>query len=238
MKFLYYLVCAALAVFSGCANKHEVAEKKSVPVGKEVSKKCMLPLEPGVAEEIINNSYKDITGFGLNSEESALISSKGGNATYGEIRFQSLQTLLDDLNLTSKDTFYDLGSGVGKVCMQVALVTPAKAIGIELSKTRVTKAREALQRIEHDYHIKPKVEFKEENIADVNLKKSAVIFTCSTCFSEKLLNDIASKCKKTSGTVRVLSLKALPGLTPEKVYQLPMTWTSSTAVHYYILKND
>lgn len=220
---------------SGCALEEQDANKDPF---KKSAVGYALPLRPEVAEEVINSAYKNITGFGLNVEESEIIKSKGGSATYGEIRFSSLQTLLNDLNLTKGDTFYDLGSGVGKVCMQVALVTPAKAIGIELSTTRVTKAREALKCIERDYQIKPKVEFREENITDVTLKNSPVVFTCSTCFPDKLLNIIADKCKKTSGRVRVLSLKPLPGLTPVKVYQLPMTWTSNTAVHYYVLEND
>jgi SAM-dependent methyltransferase len=205
---------------------------------KDPANAYALPLKAEVAEALIKDVYKDISGFGLNAVESAKISSKGGNATYGEILFSSLQTLLYELNLTKDDTFYDLGSGVGKACMQVALVTPARAVGVELSPSRTAKAREALKRVENSYHIKSKVEFKEENITDVTMKKSAVVFTCSACFPDKLLNDIAEKCKKTPGMVRVLSLKALPGLTPVKVYKLPMTWTLQTDVFYYVLAND
>ena len=234
MKMYRLLLAAALLGLSGCAIEEQTPQQVQP---KDSSNHYTLPLSNEAAEQIIKDIYKDISGFGLNSEESTKISSKGGNATYGEILFPSLQALLNDLNLTKDDTFYDLGSGVGKVCIQAALVTPAKVIGIELSSTRTAKAREALKRIETNYHIKPKVEFKEENISDVVLKKSAVIFTCSTCFSEKLLDEITEKCKNAPGTVRVLSLKALPGLTPIKVYQLPMTWTTKTAVHYYVLSN-
>lgn len=234
MKIYRLLLATALLGLSGCALEEQTPQQ-SQPL--DSTSHCALPVSNQAAEKIIKDVYKDISGFGLNSEESTKISSKGGNATYGEILFPSLQALLNDLNLTKDDTFYDLGSGVGKACIQAALVTPAKVIGIELSPTRVAKAREALKRIETNYHIKPKVEFREENISDVVLKKSAVVFTCSSCYPEKLLNDIAEKCSKTLGTVRVLSLKPLPGLTPIKVYQLPMTWTSKTEVYYYVLSN-
>lgn len=230
------------------AKREKEEQKRQAKIKKELArkekeareKKHTLPLEKGRAEDLIKEVYKGITGFGLRQDENAMISTKGGNATYGEITFASLQLLINDLNLTKSDTFYDLGSGVGKACIQVGLVTPAKAIGVEISPTRVKKAREALNRLKKDHKIKidDKIQFKEGDVANENIKPSAVVFACSTCFSEKLLNVLVEKFKKTPGRVRVLSLKVLPGLSPEKVYQLPMSWTAAAAVYYYIFNND
>lgn len=236
MKLCQSLSICFLFILSSCAIDDAPIVKTIVPASK--IENYRMPLAPSVAEEVIKECYKDISGFGIDSQESMLISSKGGNATYGEIKFASLQSILNDLNLTKDDVFYDLGSGVGKVCMQVALMTPARAVGVELSKTRIKKAHEALRRLEKHYKLRPRIEFREEDIVETNLKKAAVVFTCSTCFSEKLLTTIVEKCKKTAGTVRLISLKSLPGLSPVKVYQLPMTWIAQTNVYYYILANS
>lgn len=42
--------------------------------------------------------------------------------------------LVKDLQITSEDTFYDLGCGNGSVVFQVALMTGAKCVGVELNK--------------------------------------------------------------------------------------------------------
>lgn len=43
-----------------------------------------------------------------------------------------LAEIVDFMPLTGEDTFYDLGSGVGKLVMQVASTTPCNSVGVEL----------------------------------------------------------------------------------------------------------
>ena len=38
--------------------------------------------------------------------------------------------MLEELNVTASDVFYDLGSGIGNVCTQVFLNTPAKTVKV------------------------------------------------------------------------------------------------------------
>jgi len=196
-----------------------------------------LPLATDQAKKIIDEVYTGLSGFGLNSEESTFISQNGGNATYGEILFESLQTMLNDAKLTAKDTFYDLGSGVGKACMQVALTTPAKAVGIELSKSRVSTALTAKKLLteKHTIDLKDRLELVEKNILHAKFKPNSVIYICSTCYSEELLNHVIQEAKKIKNGARIFSLKQLPGCQPVKTYTLPMTWSSGSSVYYYEL---
>jgi len=214
---------------------HAKNQKNSVQVQKK--NKFTLPLTTDQAKKIMDDVYTGLTGFGLNSEESDLISQKGGNATYGEIHFDSLQTLLNDAKLSKKDTFYDLGSGIGKACMQVALTTQAKAIGLELAQSRVSKAINAKKLLEEKHKIKlgNRLELQEKNILDAKFKPNSIIYMCATCYSEALLNHVVKEVKNIKGGARIFSLKQLPGCEPVKTYTLPMTWSSGTNVYYYEL---
>jgi SAM-dependent methyltransferase len=211
----------------------------SISGSKKASKQKVykVPLATDQVKKIMDDVYTGLTGFGLNSEESELISQKGGNGTYGEILFESLQTLIKDVKLTKKDTFYDLGSGIGKACMQVALTTPAKAIGLELAQSRVSKAVNAKKSLEDKHKIKlgSRLELLEKNILDAKFKPNSVIYMCATCYSEALLNHVVKEVKNIKGGARIFSLKQLPGCEPVKTYNLPMTWSSGTNVYYYEL---
>lgn len=192
------------------------------------------------AQNIINELYKrhTIDGFGASEEITTMIAKHGGNATYGEITPASASTLIKDLKLTENDTFYDLGCGVGKFCIQVALTTPATSIGIELSPKRYTDAQQAQKILQQEYNLNPgdRLQFIEQNILDATIKPNATIYLCSTCFPEKLLTDIVSKIKKVPGPKRIISTKELPGLTATKTYTLPMTWTKKGSVYFYVIR--
>ena len=47
-----------------------------------------------------------------------------------------------ELRVTSRDTFYDLGSGNGSVVFQMAFMTGAKCVGVELSPHNATLSRQ------------------------------------------------------------------------------------------------
>ncbi len=192
------------------------------------------------AVTILNDVYKDTSGFLIGTDERLMIENKGGNATYGEILPQSVAVMLADHPLTKKDVFYDLGSGTGKVCVQVALTTPARAVGVELSSSRHKIAQAARQELlDKKIMSDPrKLTFIEDDILAVDLSDATIIFLCSTCFSEELMQKLVEKIAAIKHPARVFTLKKLPpqDLFKEgKTYHLPMTWSDNTAVHSYEL---
>lgn len=72
----------------------------------------------------------------------------GGSLTasvYGEMLAEGVEQLLRELQLTPKDVFYDLGSGVGKFSLTVALRSKVGMVrGIEFSQTRYNIATNAV----------------------------------------------------------------------------------------------
>lgn len=215
-----------------------IAIKKTRHKKKSCTTHTLFPLN---AENRINELYRSINGFAISEQERKKIEDAGGNPTYGEITFEGLTTLLRDLKLTEKDVFYDLGSGVGKVCVQVALTTPAAAIGGELSTDRVLKAEQVCQILikNGDLKNKKKLRFIEANILAMNLKDATVIFICSTCFSKELMQQLTTKMAKLKNGLRVLTLKELapnPAFKLINTYHVPMTWSNRSAVYLYELK--
>lgn len=189
--------------------------------------------------EYMQAKYQDVYGYGIPTSETQMIESAGSSPTYGEITYEGLSKLLSDLKLSKKDIFYDLGSGNGKVIIQTAYETPVKkAVGIELSPTRFKQANEVKTKLPKD--MANRVVFKEEDIVNSNISDATVIFMCSTCFPDSLMNTLAKKFLKLRPGTTILSLKRLPTndlILLEKEYHLPMTWSENTSVYRYRVKN-
>lgn len=188
--------------------------------------------------KIINDVYKDMSGFSIVEQERKTIEDAGGNATYGEIKPESIAQLLHYLKFHYEDVFFDLGSGIGKACVQVVLTTPAKAVGIELSDTRhhiAQKAKEELltKNILIDTN---KLLFFNENILNADLSEGTVFFLCSTCFSDELMFSITKKLAALNKMIRVATLRQLADTGDFeliKTFNLPMTWSASSSVYIY-----
>jgi precorrin-6B methylase 2 len=190
---------------------------------------------------IMNDLYKDINGFSISAAEASTITNVGGAPTYGEITYESLQEILNDINPVRNDVFYDLGSGVGKVTVQVHLTTPVKkSVGVELSTTRHEQALKIQEELKKRKLLPYRkiLEFKNEDIAKTNLDDATIIFMCSTCFSDELMRNIIDNAAKSKKKLRIITLRVINDdrFKLEKTYSLPMTWSSSTPVYRYIKK--
>lgn len=189
----------------------------------------------------IDELYKDISGFVIQTDEQNLIYKAGGDPTYGEIKTSSLAMLLKDLKLTNADVWYDLGCGVGKTCTQVICTSPAKkAVGIELSPTRVAHAQQIKKYLAHNKLIPAhkSLNFVKGNITKARMDDATVVFMCSTCFDDKLMNTIVKKLGTIKNkNLRVLTLRQLPENSQFKLVKIynrvPMTWSEHTTVYLY-----
>lgn len=237
MYFLFLSYIIALVCIPAC-------------FGTEVISMTIGPREKDSLEQRIENLYQGISGFGIGSAEEKNIIKQGGAPTYGEITYKGLKMLTDKLKLTSQDVFYDLGSGVGKVVVQVFLDSPAKkCVGIELSPTRYNhaqKVREQLVTVQPTKKATVKkplkkereLQFRNQNIANADFSDATVVFMCSTCFSDQFMQDLTEKLAKLRKGLRVITLKELPQHPKFKhveTYTLPMTWSKETQVRLYEL---
>jgi SAM-dependent methyltransferase len=199
------------------------------------------------AEKTLQTVYDGLSGFGIGTEEVKKIEAGGGAPTYGEITTKGTDSLINDLDLGKEDVVFDLGSGEGKFCIQIALETPVKkVVGVELSTSRVRDANTAKNRLEKTKFkaAAKKLEFREENIIDTDLKEATAIFSDSLCFSDDLMKKIAEKiiteCKKPN--VRLVTFRALPEnelfskrFKKDRDYTLETTWSSGCPAYRYTL---
>merc|ERR1719235_2140347 len=168
--------------------------------------------------------------------------------SYGEIPQESAAKLFSNpmVNLQPGETFADLGSGLGRLVVDAALVANVKrAIGVELSSSRSSAACHALSDVSKavptsqggwraERH-ESAVELYEGNILDLGkdfLGKIDVAYVANLCFRPDLLNAVAVKLSRDlpDGS-RVVSLRNLElnaetkRLKLKGTVNLPMSWS-------------
>lgn len=148
-----------------------------------------------LSEEYISLLYKGYSGFisyypgqREKAEEDKVF------LTYGEILYPSLKKITDYMDINENDVFYDFGSGVGKVALQVLLTTPVKkAVGIEANSKRNDVAVKVYSQVKKEFKElfeHRQLECLQENFLKVDVSDANIIYTCSTLFGTNLLADI------------------------------------------------
>lgn len=190
-------------------------------------------------ERALAEIYREAdSGFEIPEAEEALVRASRGDPLYGELLPESVTALLGWLELGEDDVFYDLGSGTGKVVLQVAMSAPvARCVGVELSESRLRIARSALRRArEHDLVLARRTVFRRGNFLDESLADATVVYTCSTGFSSELMRGIADAMADTGREIRYLTLQEAephPALEPLVMLPVAASWNRRTPVHVY-----
>lgn len=152
-----------------------------------------------------------------------------------------VQRLLERLDLGDRDTFYDLGSGVGKVVLQTAMtVRLRRCVGIELARSRVRTARSMLRRArKEELIVARRCLFANQNFLETDLSDATCVYTCSTAFSLRFMSTLARKLERMERELVFVTLQELPPrrrFTQVAVLRLDTTWTRRTPVHIYRLQ--
>jgi len=82
------------------------------------------------------------------------------------------------------------------------------------------------------------IKFFKKNFLEADLSDATVIYTCSTCFSDDLMQKLADKFATLKDGLVIMTLKALPpheNIYLERTLTLPMTWSKATPVYVYVL---
>lgn len=216
----------------------KASTKKETKIVEEKKTQKAKKSEKLSTEQLMCAMYAGISGFGIPTAEEAKITECGGAPTYGEILYESLKTLLDEMPSSNikNGVLYDLGSGVGKVCVQAYLDYPfAKVVGIELSKKRYDASIDILQTLQEQGYIDKNrtLQFLNEDFMKSNISDATVIYMCSTCYSPELMGKLGEKFSKLKPGLQVITLKSMPdyekyGLELIGEYKLPMTWSKES----------
>ena len=106
---------------------------------------------------------------------------------YGEISMNGVYKLNNELEEVC-GTFYDIGSGNGKLILQMSLISNFdKYVGVEISKIR------HLYALEINKYLSLDVTFINDDVLNVDLSDAGFVFINDIMFDDKLTNSIVDK---------------------------------------------
>ena len=188
----------------------------------------------------IRRLYHNRWGYDVTRAEEDRVRDSDGSSTYGEIMPTGLDSLIDALDLEEDDVFYDLGSGMGKVILQLAMTTRIKrCVGVELVDSRHYVAREVLEQARGEGLLQTEdVDFRLADMLRTPLSDATVIYTCSTAFSELFMDQLVARLARLNQGIRLATLLDLddnPWFEVEDVVRVDVSWKRRAKVHIYRL---
>ena len=167
------------------------------------------------------------------------------NEIYGELYYYSVVKLLRFLEVTNKDVFLDVGSGLGRLVFQIFFLTNiVSVIGIEINRQRHDIAHKIKGKIQSQlpklFHEKRSLNFIYGDFLKQHFHDVTIVYVCSTVFSFDLLTAIGEKINQMQNVQKVVSLRKIPNLhlfeMNKKIF-LQGTWDNSPC-YLYIKKRS
>ena len=160
--------------------------------------------------------------------------------TYGEILYPSIDKLLSAISLTEQDIFLDLGSGIGKVVIQVFLTSCVKAaVGIEILSDQHQRAYHVAQRVRDElpefYNGGRQLAFLQGDFFQLSLQNATVVFMNSICFDQTMLRKLGRMLNDLHHIHTILTTRPLPYLERfrfRKVVHVECSWDSALCYIY------
>lgn len=188
----------------------EACRNTPLPHSEPGNQAATLNLLQSIYSELENTFYSK-GGYVIPDKERRTIDSTGGSSSYGEILPEGVDQLVLLLALDESSILCDLGSGLGRAVLQVALTTPVKlAMGLELSSSRVDQANEALAMLQRHDVQHPPVQFIEADLSTCNLDQATHFYLCSTAFGAALCRSIAERLSASPNFQALVTSRQLP----------------------------
>lgn len=161
--------------------------------------------------------------------------------TYGEILPFSVTKLINFLNLQPTDHFVDLGSGLGKIILQLTLQTNIQQLtGIEIVPELHIQANNALLKMQTqmpEVFKDRKISLLNDNFLKMNLPDDCThVLIASPCFSTHTLNKLTIKLNNLASLKSISTLKALPAIQHHRFHaslRLECSWDSALCFVYH-----
>jgi len=142
----------------------------------------------------VSRLYKNVDGFGaVGAGPDGAELRRGRAHVYGELTTIGVRQLVRATGLASGDRFFDLGSGTGRVVLQVAACVPGtRCVGIEVSGSRHEAACAVrAQAVAKGLVGRRQCVFLHQDLRDADFRRATVLFANSTCFPAHLLRHLA-----------------------------------------------
>jgi hypothetical protein len=192
--------------------------------------------------QAVSEIFVGISGFGHDTVGPGGRRLRRGTAlVYGELTPTGIDQLAAAAKLTADDVFVDLGSGTGRIVIQIAATIPGiRCIGVEIVGSRHQAAVGALEWAEQSNLIRPGAcVLRHEDILKTDLSDATVIFANSTCFSPWLMSRIVARIAPLPQRPLFISLRGLDsGNAERKLPQIDKsfcetTWNAKIAMNIF-----
>lgn len=160
---------------------------------------------------VLDQLYGGVNGYNLSLADRAGEHKDNKSFTYGEMLLPSFARILELAAPQPGETFYDLGSGTGKVLVMADLLHDfAKVVGIEFLPTLNAKAIELLARYETG--LRPaarrpaELQARQGDMLATDLSDADIVFVHATCMDQALLDGLAQRalgCKPTTRFIMI-----------------------------------
>lgn len=170
----------------------------------------------------------------------------GHQTTYGEMEYEGMRKILTHLkhnNVLKFDYFIDLGSGRGKLSLQLAgLPNIKKSIGIEIVKERHEDAEKMKKKLMKFKEFTDKVVFINDDFNKVDLSEYingvTLVWLSNLCFSQELTDKIFKKLIDVLPPNSIIActrehLISSPQVSKFGTLQIPMSWNKESTVNLY-----
>ncbi|KAF8071013.1 d [Scenedesmus sp. PABB004] len=190
----------------------------------------------GIYDRLDGEIFFSKGGFVIPRGEKARIDASGGGASYGEVLPSGIDVLIRHLALDSSSVFVDLGAGRGTAVLQVALHSQvSRAVGLELSETRLEQAELALAALRAQGATLRPVEFQQADLSTCSLEEGTHFYLCSTAFGAAICRSIAERLAASPNFRALATSRALP-TQPHlyKVCEVPCAYSYSASGRAYV----
>jgi len=223
---------------------------------------------------ILKETYSAKAGYEIPEEEEVAIVnasndqrwwfqrilSNQNSAVYGELTTEGVHSLIEILDLSAEDVFWDLGCGVGKAVVQVALETNVRAsMGVELSTSRIKHGLASLEALQNSSRKWQKDEQDRidtiagnrlslvcGDISKTSFKNGTHVYAGSLLFPDSLMVDIAVSLMDPQSKAKTFStLRKFPEEVEEKykrrlklwkTVDISVSWTELTEMYVYKIR--
>ena len=153
---------------------------------------------------------------------------------YGEMSTLSINKIFDHINMKNKK-FLDIGSGLGKIVIQIALEYPIKeSHGIEISKKRHIISENIKNKLTPN--IQNKIHFINKDITKIENINYDVIFFSNLCFSESQNIKISKLlCKQKCILLCLKEIDTINQYLKYYIKNIETSWSKNINVYYYFI---
>lgn len=160
--------------------------------------------------------YHDTCGYFLSKQERQQLTTDEDAFIYGEVEILPFFWLLQKAKIRSEETFYDLGSGIGKAAFVAGFYGNfSKILGLEilpgLHKTAENKLKK-ISSLQNDFKkYLTNIQFININFLAYDFSEADVIFVNATCFSYSTWEKLLEKFKLLKyGSRIIVTTKKIP----------------------------